>query len=653
MATEPEQQAGITYAELGISVDRCRAGDCKTHCPKCHGSRRNQSDKSLSVNIDDGQWKCHHCQWQSGLTKEAQNAGRKVEMVSTPTFTPNVAPRPLNRSARPTPVERTFPTEPQPWAIDWLIKERGFSAEVIKDFQIGSSITRKDGEEKKTIHLPYVYQGEIVNYKHRVMPKSWWQKGRNGESPVLFNLDAAEGAKTIVVCEGELDVIACHMAGWIGVSSPDGAPGEVYDHSTEPPTPTGKVAEVGSKADAFLEPRAADILGAADRIIIATDDDLEGRKLGDHLVELFGAVKCWRVKWSDFGAKDANELLLKQGVKKLDEALSKARPVPLPGVRSLSAQKEALLYLYDNGYAKGVTSGWPEFDHYFTPEPGKLVVVSGYPGHGKTSWLNHFFMNLARLNNWNIGLYSPEMGEEGEMLGKFVQIALDAPFLPGSDKQVAREALETAIDWVGDRFWEIYCDESDNEGFASLTVPQILTRAEPLVLKHGLKVLDIDPWNQLESSRGKGMTVDEYIAVSLSTIQRWGKRMGVMPVIVIHPRKPDSIKSAEEKGPEAYEAAGAAHWYNMADVFLSIHRDKSTADGLTTVTVKKHRKEGITGNLGSCQFKYHKATGRFIYHEEEFHEIGSQPYPEMPSHLYDASMLATAQLPAAWEEVPF
>ena len=36
-------------------------GQIKINCPDCHSQRRDQLDKSLSVNLDKGVAHCHHC----------------------------------------------------------------------------------------------------------------------------------------------------------------------------------------------------------------------------------------------------------------------------------------------------------------------------------------------------------------------------------------------------------------------------------------------------------------------------------------------------------------------------------------------------------------------------------------------------------------
>jgi twinkle protein len=626
MTTTPEHDAGITYAELGIDVSRCRpTGDCKTFCPRCHESRQNnRHDKSLSVNLDRGEWLCHHCQWGSGLgvSSRERTVGVRNASVATPPATP--APTPKTYDA-----PRTPPADLGTEALSWFAS-RKIPESVLRQYGVSSRMA--DGN--LVVYFPYTVDGRLVNVKRRYgeLPKlkSFGQE-KNAERS-LFGLDQAKGAKTVVIVEGEMDVLACAAAGWQAVSPPDGAPGQIRDVQGH----VSGIADVGYKGAAFHVPSATALFGDADRIIVATDGDAEGQTLADWLIEQFGPLKCWRVEWPK-GTKDANDVLMATGVKGLDEILSHAKAVPLPGVRSLAAHREKLHKLWHEGFSPGVTTGWPSFDHFYRPTLGHLVIISGYPGHGKTSWTNHFFTNLAMYNDWRIALYSPEMGEEGEVLGKFVQIAADAPYLPTASERMSLEAMDMSIDWVGERFYEVYADGHDEHGFSALTVPQILERVEPLVVKHGIKVLQIDPWNECESARPKHMTVEEYISSSLTTIRAWGKRHNVITAIVIHPRKPEMTKGMklEESAPHPYESAGAAHWYNKADIFLTVHRMKwGEKRGTTTVGVAKHRREGISGNIGDCEFSFDRRSERFYCQGTVVPErIGANPYVDLPDAL--------------------
>jgi twinkle protein len=46
---------------LGIELKGKRSGQVKVLCPSCSSTRKNKRDPSLSVDIGEGLYNCHHC----------------------------------------------------------------------------------------------------------------------------------------------------------------------------------------------------------------------------------------------------------------------------------------------------------------------------------------------------------------------------------------------------------------------------------------------------------------------------------------------------------------------------------------------------------------------------------------------------------------
>jgi archaellum biogenesis ATPase FlaH/predicted RNA-binding Zn-ribbon protein involved in translation (DUF1610 family) len=68
--------------DLGIHVDEGRGGNQKTQCPKCSPNRKNKTDRCLSVNLDEGVYNCHHCDFK-GPIKNYSYGNRKSKIVET------------------------------------------------------------------------------------------------------------------------------------------------------------------------------------------------------------------------------------------------------------------------------------------------------------------------------------------------------------------------------------------------------------------------------------------------------------------------------------------------------------------------------------------------------------------------------------------
>ena len=58
--------------------------------------------------------------------------------------------------------------------------------------------------------------------------------------------------------------------------------------------------------------------------------------------------------------------------------------------------------------------------------------------------------------------------------------------------------------------------------------------------------------------------------------------------------------------PSMYDISGSAHWHNMADIGLCVHRNFE--DNETIVYGKKVREQGLYGEIGECMFTYDVAS---------------------------------------------
>ena len=67
------------FSKLNIDLRGHTSGRVKTFCPFCHEHRHDKRDKSLSVDIDKGLYKCHYCDAQGYVPDEDEERCRIVE----------------------------------------------------------------------------------------------------------------------------------------------------------------------------------------------------------------------------------------------------------------------------------------------------------------------------------------------------------------------------------------------------------------------------------------------------------------------------------------------------------------------------------------------------------------------------------------------
>ena len=72
--------------------------------------------------------------------------------------------------------------------------------------------------------------------------------------------------------------------------------------------------------------------------------------------------------------------------------------------------------------------------------------------------------------------------------------------------------------------------------------------------------------------------------------------------MVAHPHKLHRNDSGMIPPPDLYQVSGSAHWANMADVGLVVHRDFE--NDTTRIITRKIREQGVYGHIGQKFFKF-------------------------------------------------
>ncbi len=81
----------MNYNWQKFEIDLSKLSGSKTLCPKCSHTRKHRHEKCLSVNVDDGIFNCHHCDFQ-GTVKEYKQKKEyakplpRLELVSKKTL---------------------------------------------------------------------------------------------------------------------------------------------------------------------------------------------------------------------------------------------------------------------------------------------------------------------------------------------------------------------------------------------------------------------------------------------------------------------------------------------------------------------------------------------------------------------------------------
>jgi twinkle protein len=479
-----------------------------------------------------------------------------------------------------------------------FFEERGISAETAARYGIFTGAHSANGvvpsSTGKIIVFPFFEHGIAVNEKYRTLDKRFWQ--RTGGRKTFWNADALDdptlvhGAQSLIITEGEPDALAGIECGFpLSVSVPDGAPApsEGRDDGTFDPEAdrTGKFEFLWNNRERLRRVK---------RFILAVDNDAPGQRLASELLRRLGAPRCFFVTYPE-GCKDLNDVLMKHGPERVTAVLNAAKPYPVRG-----------LYRLDDYPAEervsGVTTGFAALDDTSYPGwikifPGELMVVTGIPSHGKSTWVLNLCVNVAKLHRWPTALFSPEMRTVPHLRDKL------------------RRIIRADAEWsqIADNFIRKYFTFIDNDPTGEvdddLTLEWLLERAMDAVLRDGIRVLVIDPWNEIEHARRHGESTTEYIGRALREFKRFARQYEVAVIIIAHPTK-DIAKDGRSRQPTLYDIEGSAHWFNKCDHGIVIYREDAAKD-VTLVSVCKSRFEEA-GEQGGVRFRFDRETQTFM-----------------------------------------
>lgn len=553
----------LNFAKYGIDVTGKSGVEVKTLCPECSSSRKKKNQPCLNVNLQTGLFHCWHCDF----------SGRATDGDRTSVYT-----KPLKAYSKPSYDVPSMDSG----VLNWFDK-RGISESVLTRNKISSKsawLPQIQGEAK-CILFPYFRGDEIVNIKYRDNAKNF--KMEAGAERILYGLN--DIAEKTYICEGEIDKLSIEEAGIFNcVSVPDGAPAV-------------NTKNFANKFDFLNAPE----LEKVKHWVIAVDNDAPGNCLRDELIRRFGAENCSVVTWPD-GCKDANDVLITYEKDVLAKILSEAKPVPIVGVFTASELASELYDLYEGGMPRGASTGWPDMDEFFTVMPGQLNIVTGIPGHGKSEWVDALAVNLAHFHGWRIGMYSPENFPIKLHVSKIAEKFTGRPFNPGKTQRMSKLEFVDAMDWIDDHIRWIMPE--------SPSIDEILAKSAALVARDGVRMIVIDPWNEVEHDRPSGMSETEYISLALSKLRKFARKHEVAMFVIAHPKLMTKDKDGIYPVPNPYDISGSANWRNKADNCMAIWRDLSNDHAPVEVHIQKIKFK-IVGKLGKVDFNYDKVTGRY------------------------------------------
>jgi len=524
----------------------------KTACPVCSGESSKKNAKDLSINNEVG--KCHRCEAVFHLPVEKKEEYTKPEWQNNTKLSDNVVK---------------------------YFEGRGISQFTLRRMNVTEGLEYMPQEEKKvnTIQFNYVQDGELINVKYRDAKKNF--KMVSGAKRIFWNIDAIKDTDKVVITEGEIDALTYAEMG--------------IDYVVSVPNGAGKTTQNLEYLDNCI-----DYFDDKEIIYIATDTDDAGMALRNELVRRLGAGRCRKIEYGE--CKDANELLKSKGRQAVEDTIKEAKEFPIEGVFRVENFKDEFDNLFRHGLSGGVSIFHDNLNDLLQTELGRLKIVTGIPGYGKSEYVDEYVSQLNLLHGYKPAYFSPENFPISYHAAKIAEKITGKKF---RSTDMGENIKILAEKYINDNYSFIYPKNEDYK------LDTILQKGQDLVYRHGIKILVIDPWNRIEHQRPSGDSETAYIGQCLTKMTNFAQRHNVLVILVAHPRKMEKDQMGNYKIPNLYDISGSANFFNQCDYGVTVHREnKGKANDYIAVHVQKVRFKYL-GSGGLANFVYNSVNGRF------------------------------------------
>ena len=558
--------------QTNVSVEEAT----RIKCPECSHTRKKKTERTMSVTLKDNKYlyNCWHCGISGSVGMNEPTKIFPAAKKMPPVIADNWEEKLDNKT---------------PKLVKEFVKDRGLSWEICSELGVTSATKGFNGSGiGQAIGFPYRKDGEVYAVKWRsVEGKSFTQ---DGSANTFFNLDKANIEGSIVICEGEFDVVAMTEAGVENaVSVPNGAPMKVSNNRVDPSE---------DKKFAYLW-NAQEILQNCKRVVLAVDNDSAGEVLREELSRRIGKAKIFNVEYPD-GCKDANDVLKQHGGEKLKELVDNAKACPITGLNDANFYNERLTDLYKGGQFRGISTGFESLDRLYTMSTGMLTTVTGIPSSGKSQFCSQLMLNTAINEGWKWCVCSFENPVE-ILIATMAEMYVGKSFFEGEDR-MSEEERRQALEFIDDHFVFI-----DHMGGASTDMTSIIELAQSSCLRKGIRGLLIDPFNFVSLPKGETSETNQ-ISKMLTELQLFAKSSDIHVLFCAHPHKMYPDSSGQTPIPTGHQISGSASWFAKTDHGLTV--DRADGDGVTILSWKCRFR--WLGEQGMIKLGFDEKTGRYL-----------------------------------------
>lgn len=579
---------------LGIKLSR-RSGNEKTFCPQCHDGRKNKRDRSLSVNITTGEYKCHNtgCDFKGNVRSDERKRG--IKKYQKP----------------PQDVLKSIEIKEK---VERWMKSRGISRGTMDKFHIfcKEELMPQTGKKESCICFPYIRDGQIVNIKYRDGAKNF-RMVKDAEL-ILFNLQSIGDKKYCIITEGEIDAMSVYEVGF-GVDAVSDEQGVLQNEEFSKwcvlSVPNG--ASTGNQKLDYLD-SCAEWLMDIEEFILATDGDRAGFELQQELVRRIGVERCKLISYPleecvptgeglDRRCKDLNEVLMFLGKEAVINVLNNSEYIPIEGIHYVDDIFPQMLENFRKGIQPSPPTHFGEMDEFFRWKKGEINLFVGYANYGKSFFVTQLMLTKSVRDGWKWAIFSPENYPATDFYDDLIEMYVGKWL----DK-MNEDEYSAAAKFIDEHIYYVYPTDGHD-------IHSIDEKFRYLVLKKGIDGVLLDPWNQLDHVQKPYQREDQYLSESLKDVKRFALLNCISYNIVAHPVKPSKLQDQSLPPVDMYDISGGSMWANKGDNIISYHRPNHHTDKNSTdvkIYIQKIKRKRTGGKPGEFDLKLNWETKRFV-----------------------------------------
>jgi hypothetical protein len=490
----------------------------------------------------------------------------------------------------------------------WLTEARGIDPEIAENLGCCSVTLQFSNKRRAPAFLtPCLLKGREVAWSARFDLGGLTMKGFVSSPDARVNLVFAEQlfeedylitandamkhiskedpARVIVLTEGQLDALSVRMAGFCGISVPNGA-----------------------KSLHWME-RWAEKLYNARRVVLWFDDDADGNNLLNELLKnLAGNIYIARPPKDIEGAKvkDANDLLRIGGLDAVKAAVQ-ASTMAIPVGADIEFSR---LWRPVTSFTTGVQ--W--LDDRLVLCTGEHTAIIGRAGRGKTKLVNYLTYLAAKHNGEQVYYQSMEMVADGELSADLAEIEMGLPI---------EEILANT---------ETYMDALARirKHAVALEPGRMVKTREPLQAccnrivrqaNEGVRIHVIDNY-ALVQSFARGKNENAQTREDIIFVNEIARRYDIAIVVCYHARKPPPQYLVRNQPPELEDALGSSAIGNHCCLGIAIERVMQGAidTNQVNISVRKARRR-IHGRRSDFNAYWDHETSSFRFSSDGYTDV--------------------------------